>query len=217
MYVGQVMTRKVVTATEDDSLDNALKLMVAKKIAHLPVLRKGALVGIISDRDLRTVQHQKDKKKNTRSRNGGGNGGGILVKDVMTTNVHTSSTTTPVMDAVNLMLRLGIGALPVIDSQKLKGIVTKDDILAVFMEMMRVIESSSTIDVELVDEIDDIDSVLSVLKNHRARVLNYSASPRGKNHRQICHFRLRLCPVKPIVRDLKKRGVRVLEAYGEDL
>jgi len=68
-----------------------------------------------------------------------------------------------------------------------------------------------------VDEIDDIDSVLSVLKNHRARVLNYSASPRGKNHRQICHFRLRLCPVKPIVRDLKKRGVRVLEAYGEDL
>ncbi|MDH5756565.1 MAG: CBS domain-containing protein, partial [Nitrospinota bacterium] len=119
------MTRKVVTATEDDSLDNALKLMVAKKIAHLPVLRKGALVGIISDRDLRTAQHQKDKKKNTRSRNGGGNGGAILVKDVMTTNVHTSSTTTPVMDAVNLMLRLGIGALPVIDSQKLKGIVTK--------------------------------------------------------------------------------------------
>jgi acetoin utilization protein AcuB len=111
---------------------------------------------------------------------------------------------------------MGIGALPVIDQKSLKGIVTKDDLLSVFMEMMRVIESSSTIDVELLDEIDDIDSVLSVLKSHRAKVLNYSATPRGKERRQICHFRLRLCPVKPIVKDLKKRGVRVLEAYGED-
>ena len=213
MYVGQVMTRRVVTATPGDSLDKALGLMVAKKIAHLPVLQKGALVGIITDRDLRRVQRIKKGKP---AAGPGANGSSLLVKVVMTTNVHTSSPATPVTDAVNLMLRLGIGALPVLDTQRLRGIVTKDDLLAVFLEMVRVIESSSTIDVELMDEIDDIDAVLTVLKKHKARVLNYSASPRGKERRQICHFRLRLCPVRPIVRDLKKRGVRVLEAYGED-
>jgi len=216
MYVGQVMTRRVVTTTPTDTLDKALSLMVGKRIAHLPVLQKGDLVGIISDRDLRKAQRSKEPKVTTRPKNGGGSGGALQVKDVMTTIVHTSSPDTTITDAVNLMLRLGIGALPVLETKKLKGIVTKDDLLAVFLEMMRVIESSSTLDVELMDEIDDIDSVLSVLKKHKARVLNYSAAPRGKDRRQICHFRLRLCPVGPIVKDLKKRGVRVLEAYGDD-
>jgi len=197
-------------------LESALGLMVEKRIAHLPVLLKGSLVGIISDRDVRRAQREKSKKSPTGKKNGGASQAGPLVRDVMTKPVQTASPATPITDAVNLMLRMGIGALPVLDQKTLKGIVTKDDILGVFMEMVRVIESSSTIDVELVDEIDDIDSVMSVLKTHQAKVLNYSATPRGKERRQICHFRLRLCPVKPIVRDLKKRGVRVLEAYGED-
>ena len=216
MYVGQVMTRKVVTTSPGDSLESALGLMVEKRIAHLPVLLKGSLVGIVSDRDVRRAQREKPKKSPPSRKNGGTGQPALLVRDVMTKPVQTATPATPIADAVNLMLRMGIGALPVLDKKSLKGIVTKDDILGVFMEMVRVIESSSTIDVELVDEIDDIDSVMSVLKAHQAKVLNYSATPRGKDRRQICHFRLRLCPVKPIVRDLKKRGVRVLEAYGED-
>jgi len=216
MYVGQVMTRKVVTTDPTETLDNALGIMVKRKIAHLPVVSKGALVGIISDRDLRRAQRLNTRKTPPKQKNGAAAKGALMVKDVMTKAVHTASPSTPVTDAVHLMLRMGIGALPVIEQKALKGIVTKDDLLGVFLELVRVIESSSTIDVELVDEIDDIESILTVLQKHRAKVLNYSATPRGKSGRQICHFRLRLCPIKPIVRDLKKRGVRVLEAYGED-
>ncbi|MDH4184473.1 MAG: CBS domain-containing protein [Nitrospinota bacterium] len=210
------MTRKVVTTDPTETLDNALGIMVKRKIAHLPVVSKGALVGIISDRDLRRAQRLNTRKTQPKLKNGAAAKGALMVKDVMTKAVHTASPATPVTDAVHLMLRMGIGALPVLEQKALKGIVTKDDLLGVFLELVRVIESSSTIDVELVDEIDDIESILTVLQKHRAKVLNYSATPRGKSGRQICHFRLRLCPIKPIVRDLKKRGVRVLEAYGED-
>ena len=88
--------------------------------------------------------------------------------------------------------------------------------LAVFVEMLRVIQSSSTIDVELVDEIEDVAAVFAVLRKHKASIISYAASPRGKKSHQVCHFRLKLCPVNPIVRDLKKKKVKVLEAYGDD-
>jgi len=210
MYVGQVMTRRVVTASPDDTIEKAFAAMLKKRIAHLPVIKKGALVGIISERDLRKAIILKkgatNKKISPR----------LKVSEIMTSEVITADTQMSVTEAVSMMLRMGIGALPVVEGAKLKGIVTKDDLLAVFVEMVRVIQSSAMIDVELVDEIEDTAAVLSVLRKHKASVISYSASPKGKNNYQVCHFRLKLCRVNPIVHDLKKKKVRVLEAYGDD-
>jgi len=210
MYVGQVMTKKIVTASPDDTIENAFSAMLKKRIAHLPVLKKGALIGIISERDLRKAIIPKkgatNKKISSR----------MKVSEIMTSEVITAHAQMSVVEAVNIMLRMGIGSLPIMAGAKLKGIVTKDDLLAVFVEMLRVIQSSSTIDIELVDEIEDVEAVFSVLRKHKASVMSYSASPRGKSSHQVCHFRLKLCPVNLIVRDLKKKKVKVLEAYGDD-
>ncbi len=210
MYIGQVMTRKVVTASPDDTIEKVFGTMLNKRIAHLPIVKKGRMVGIVSDRDLRKALIS---RKGARLKKAPFE---LKVADIMTSDVITADSDMSVVDAVNLMLRLGIGSLPVVKEGKIKGIVTKDDLLTVFVEMLRVIQSSSTIDVELVDEIDDVEAVFSVLRKHKVGVLSYSAAPRGKSNHQICHFRLRLCPVKPIVRDLKKKGVKVIEAYGDD-
>lgn len=209
MYVGQVMTRRVHTTTKDENVEDAFRLMLKKKIAHLPVVEKGALAGIISDRDIRKTFFSKKAHPTKVFPD-------INVGDIMTAEVVTADPRMSVMDSVNLMLRHGIGCLPIVENKKLKGIVTKDDLLGVFVELLRVIQSSSTIDVELRDEIDDVEAVFSVLRKRKAKVLSYSATPRGKNSHQVCHFRLRLCPVKPIVADLEKKGVKVLEAYGDD-
>jgi acetoin utilization protein AcuB len=184
--------------------------MLKRRIAHLPVIKKGSLVGIVSDRDLRKAIILKKGAKNKKSPSQ------LKVSEIMTREVLTVDEEMSVVEAVNIMLRMGIGSLPVMVGGKLKGIVTKDDLLTVFVEMLRVIQSSSTIDVELVDEIEDVAAVFSVLRKHKATVMSYSASPRGKNSHQVCHFRLKLCPVNKIVRDLKKKKVKVLEAYGDD-
>ncbi len=210
MYVGQVMTHKVVTASPGEVVGKTFKTMLAKRIAHLPVVDGKTLVGIISDRDLRKAIIK------TNNRRRGVNPLEFAVADIMTRDVVTVDTRTHVMDAVNLMIRMGIGSLPVVESGKLKGIITKDDLLNIFVEMLRMIQSSSTIDVELVDEIEDVAAVFSVLRKHKASVLSYSATPGSDNVRQVCHFRLKFCPVKPIVLDLKKKKVKVLDAYGDD-
>jgi acetoin utilization protein AcuB len=52
LKVEKVMTRKVITVTEDTPIEEAARIMVEKKIGGLPVLRDKALVGIITETDL---------------------------------------------------------------------------------------------------------------------------------------------------------------------
>ena len=50
--VGQIMTRKVVTCTESDTVGNIMELMTGGKFRHLPVVERSRLVGIISIGDV---------------------------------------------------------------------------------------------------------------------------------------------------------------------
>ena len=55
MLVKNRMTADPVTVTPEDSLAHALRLTREHRIRHLPVVRNGELVGILSDRDIRTA------------------------------------------------------------------------------------------------------------------------------------------------------------------
>jgi len=57
-------------------------------------------------------------------------------------------------------------------------------------------------------EIDDFDVVLSTLRSHEAKILNYSSTLGGDGNRQICHIRLKPCQIKPIIQDMEKLGVK---------
>ena len=52
LTVGDVMTKSVITVTEDTPLEDAARIMADSKIGGLPVVRDGALVGIITETDL---------------------------------------------------------------------------------------------------------------------------------------------------------------------
>ena len=52
LTVGQVMTKDVITVTEDTPVEDAASIMTDHKIGGLPVLRDGQIIGIITDTDL---------------------------------------------------------------------------------------------------------------------------------------------------------------------
>ena len=56
MKVGQLMTREVVTCTPEDGLDHLMQSMTEGRFRHLPVLRDGEMIGIISIGDV--VKHR---------------------------------------------------------------------------------------------------------------------------------------------------------------
>ena len=59
MPVQDYMSKDLITVDEDASIMKASKLMKQNNIRHLPVLRKGRLVGIVSDRELKEATPSK--------------------------------------------------------------------------------------------------------------------------------------------------------------
>jgi CBS domain-containing protein len=65
VLVSAVMTREVVTASPDDSMEHAMRLMTEHRVRHLPVLAPdGLLCGIVSIGDLVKAHHDQLEQEN---------------------------------------------------------------------------------------------------------------------------------------------------------
>jgi acetoin utilization protein AcuB len=133
MKVADLMTRKLITVAPDDSVEAAVKLLRRRGIRHLLVMKKGRLVGIVSDRDLkRAMDPGRTRKKLL------GIGGlyfllePILVREIMTPDPVTVGPDLSAQEAAGLMVSERFGALPVEKDGTTVGIVTETDLLRYF-------------------------------------------------------------------------------------
>ena len=130
MYVRQAMTRSVLAVKPRDTVVFARALLEKHRINQLPVTVDGQLVGIVTDRDLRDAFPQ---VLPIPGRLGGGKlfrePDGVYVEDVMTRNVACVTPEDTVLEAVRLMRRERIGALPVVAEGRLAGILSRSDVL----------------------------------------------------------------------------------------
>jgi CBS domain-containing protein len=138
--VRDVMTRQPITIDPEAPLATALSIMREKQIRHLPVVDdRGELVGIITDRDLRSaaiapsiVEFLPDDLKRAVE------GAAMVmeqlrVKDAMTWTVITTRPDASVAEAGAVMFERRVGSLPVRENGKLVGIVTERDIFRALM------------------------------------------------------------------------------------
>lgn len=111
-----VMTAPVFTLTAGQTASDAWALMRAEEVRHAVVLRGRTVIGILSDRDL-----------------GGPSGGAVrrgkTVADLMHDEPRVASADTSIVDAAVLVADGHVGCLPVLDGNKLVGIVTRGDLL----------------------------------------------------------------------------------------
>jgi len=128
------MTENPVTATELMSVAEALGLLYELDVRHLPVVRGRELVGIISDRDLRSFSEVSedeaiDAVESARSSN---------VGNFMNTSPVKVDPETGIREVVELMLLHRVGAIPVadLDTGDLLGIVSYVDLLRVLQETL---------------------------------------------------------------------------------
>jgi Predicted transcriptional regulator, contains C-terminal CBS domains len=133
MKVVDVMTKNPLVMTPDETMGQADELMVENRIRQLPVVDKGALLGIITDRDVRSFLAQsslvepEERAKALRTR----------VRDIMTAEPLTLSPEDDLRDAVELLIEDKIGGIPVVDeAEGLVGIVTYVDVLRCFLNRL---------------------------------------------------------------------------------
>jgi acetoin utilization protein AcuB len=133
--VKDAMTRPAVVFRGEMTVGAAVKAMRARKIRHAPVVdEKGALVGIVTDRDLRQAvlepalaEEMEALSQTLRTR---------PVKDVMTWGVTTVKPETGIREAARLMHANKIGALPVIQQGRVAGMLTGSDVLKALIQIL---------------------------------------------------------------------------------
>ena len=127
LTAADAMTAPAVTVTPTDSLRDAAKLMVDHQVRHLPVIEEDVVVGMLSDRDIRTLVGDPVRFAETRETNGAPE---LNVRDAMATIALTVHRNRPLSELAKELAAERLGALPVVDSNgKLIGIVSYVDAL----------------------------------------------------------------------------------------
>lgn len=126
IQVQRLMTPVVKTLQRNDQLTIADDVMREQRIRHLPVLDEdGVVCGVVSQRDLfrgalaRALGYGQTAQQKMHSM--------LLVKEVMSTTVVTIGPHEPLANAARLMLENKVGCLPVLEGEKLVGILTESD------------------------------------------------------------------------------------------
>jgi len=133
IQIREIMSRRVVTVTPDTTLGEARHLLAEHRIRRLPVMIGRRLVGIVSDRDVRSASASHDRTP---------------VAQIMTRNVVTATSQMRVDEAARIMLDGRFGGLPVVDGGgELTGIVTETDLLRALIDVLET-ESSERIAVD---------------------------------------------------------------------
>jgi len=130
--VGSVMTKDVVTINVNDSLHNANNIFNSQKLRHLPVVANDHLVGILSQTDILRISFG-----NTFGEQNGGDEAifdMLSINQVMKHSPVTVSSTDTLKEAAKVLAKKEFHALPVVDNDRLVGIITTTDIINFFVE-----------------------------------------------------------------------------------
>lgn len=117
MKIEDVMSRKVLTVAPESSATDAAKLMQTNNIGALPVVSKGRMVGILTDRDIVTRGVAQGRDPNS-----------LPVSQVMSQPVVCGSPNMDLGAATNLMADKQVRRLPVMQGDQLVGFVSLGDI-----------------------------------------------------------------------------------------
>lgn len=130
--VRDIMSAEVTTLGRNDTLLLAKDIMNLGRIRHFPVVEDDELVGVVSQRDLYraslgTVMQYGEKAQRAFLES-------VAVKEIMVDPISIGPDAT-VGDAARLMMEHKIGCLPVLEDNRLVGIVTETDMLQVVVDM----------------------------------------------------------------------------------
>ena len=125
--VGDVMQRKIITISAGDTLSTVEDIMTLGRVRHMPVVRAGKLVGVVSQRDL--LRASLSCLTEAGNRHGRAFLQGVEIARVMSSPAIAIDPEAAVEDAARVMADEKIGCLPVVDSDTLVGMVTETDVL----------------------------------------------------------------------------------------
>ena len=212
MLVRDRMTPDPVTITTETSLKEALDLVRSKPFRHLPVMDEDdKLVGIVTEKSLvyasptptTTLSVFEVDYILARTK----------VGQVIQGSVITVPPDLPVEEAARVMIDQRIGCLPVVEDEKLLGIISDTDIFRVFAEGLGGGHPSLRITVVVPEEVGSLSRVTSKLAALGGNIHSLGMFWGEKPHDRVVAFRLEGVDRKTAVEGLEAEGIQVVHVW----
>jgi acetoin utilization protein AcuB len=175
MLVKNWMSKDVITVAADDSMQNAIYLLQENNIKMLPVVEKGALVGIITDRDLKKSSPSDATTLDMHellfliSK--------IKIRDLMKKPVHTVPPNFTIEEAAAILLEKRISGLPVVDEDgRLVGVITRSDIFRLIISLTGLGKKGIQIALRIEDMPGPIKEVRELVHEYQGRTASIMTS-----------------------------------------
>ena len=131
--ISSLMSKEVITLSLTDTLYSAEKRMKINHIRHMPVVDGDNLIGLLSLSDLQRISfidaYNKEGTEDTPVYNM------LSIKDMMIKNPLTAKPETTILEVSKLLASKEFHSLPVVDKDKLVGIITTTDLLNFFINL----------------------------------------------------------------------------------
>ena len=209
LLVENWMNPKVITVDADDSMLDATKLLKEHNIRHLPVLEKGKLVGVITDRDLKRASPSDATALEAHEllyliAN-------IKVREIMTKNPITVPYNYTIEEAAEILLQARISGMPVVDKDgDVIGTITQTDLFKVLISLTGVGKKGVQFAFLLEDRPGSIKDVADVIRAYGGRMASilssYEKAPEGHRYVYIRMYDVNREKMPQLKEELKKKA-----------
>ena len=221
MLVKNWMSKKVITVDINDSMEDAMKHLKEHDIRMLPVMKKGKLVGIVTDRDLKkasasdatTLEIHELLYLLTK----------IKVKDIMTKDVITVPPDYTVEETAQVLEKNRISGVPVIDSDgQLVGTITQTDLFRVLISLTGVGNGGIQFGFQVEDRPGSIKEVADIIRSFGGRMVSilssYDEVPEGYRKVYIRMRSIERSELKKLIQELEsKAGLLYMVDHTENI
>jgi len=208
MRVRDFMSTNVVSVDEKTLIDDARKIMEAHKIRRLPVMKKDKLVGLVTKHMLLEASPSPATSLSIHELHY------LLakmtVKDIMVKNPYIISPDMPAEEALQLGQEKGYGAFPVVENNRLVGVVTESDIVRMMTRVLGVKEKGKRIGIKTSNEFGNMKKIMEILdKNKTVLLSTMTLPPKEWEKDWLVMLRLKSEDAGPIAMELKSSGFNV--------
>jgi acetoin utilization protein AcuB len=205
MIVEEIMKTEIATLFPTNTIADAMELMEVKHIRHIPIVNaENHLVGLVTVAKIREAtpsifhanEHLEDMKK--------------TIDSIMEHDVITGHPLDFVEEVAGLFYEHKISCMPIINNQKLVGIITETDLLRTMVELTGVNQPGSQIEIKVPNITGVLSDIAGVISKRKANILSVMVYPdKEDNHNKIIVVRVQLMNPTGLIEDLKKAGYHV--------
>jgi len=212
MFVTRSMTRKVVTIAPESDLFSAREKMAAHRIRHLPVVdATGVLVGIVTDRDIRSAMPSAALQDTERSEDRE-KIAALKVRDIMTADPITVSPAHTIQDALLLIQKTRVGAFPVVDEQgKLTGIISIRDLVRAFINVLGIGEPGTLLCILVEEKVGQLKKIVDAVTEENISFGSILVARYWDEGKRAVYPYLLTQNVGPVKRKLEQMGFELLD------